>query len=322
MPKSKPYICPRCDYHCNQKKDMKKHFARKTSCPDMNNVVLSPEIMETVLENHKYHEPKDTEKPNIIKQTVNNYNILNNFVVKMDTLSKIDCLLDYKDQPLIGFEDGLEKYFEYRINRLDNDKYHTPYTLDQDRLISIIDDVTKIDRNHIEKLNVIFDKTLRRLKVWSGTEWESFLEEIGAKEIVSLVKSYFLDTYEKYLLIKLHGDGQAGFNRTDIVEHLKIYYQFIGVFSLPPFVVDNNDIDILGHRLIECNDNVLGERYMKIYQEEKSNMKVNQKNQIKRKVINIIKHNTIHNVNELNQIIFELAKVNDDFKEVLLKSYQ
>ena len=70
----------------------------------------------------------------------------------------------------------------------------------------------------------------------------------------------------------------------------------------------------MGHILIENDDFVLGNTYMKMFHEEKSNMKISEKNRIKRKIVNIIKENTIHNIGELNKLVLELLKIDDGFK--------
>ena len=321
-----PYQCPRCEYMCKIRQDIKKHFSRKTICPCKNDIVLTDEIKDFVYINRVYHPPK-LNKQQIVNQSINHYNMLNNFLVQMDPLDKIKHLLEYHDKRLLGFEDRLEVHYSYRVDRMENDKYVTPYMLNQENLLSEIDKLSKIDISHdpenkIGLMNILHDRTMKRLKIWSGFEWESFLEDIGAKEIVSLIKSYFFDIYEKYLLIKLHKDGQAGYDRAKIKEHLEIYYKFIGMFDLFPYIIDVTDSEILGHRLKEDNERFLGETYMCLYQKLKISQKQSELNHIKRSVISILKNNTNHNIDQLNQSISELVKVNRDFKEKIVGQYE
>jgi hypothetical protein len=56
--RSNNYVCPRCNYTTGRKPEMRRHFSRMRPCPDENNLVLTSEIKQIVLDNHKYHPPK------------------------------------------------------------------------------------------------------------------------------------------------------------------------------------------------------------------------------------------------------------------------
>lgn len=56
MPKSDPYVCPRCLYETSLKKNMKKHlYDLKKTCSNKQNVTLTDEIRNIVLECHHYY---------------------------------------------------------------------------------------------------------------------------------------------------------------------------------------------------------------------------------------------------------------------------
>jgi hypothetical protein len=290
----------------------------RNPCSNETGIELTDEVKEYVLKNHKYIPPKFDKQPKTINQTVNMYNVFNNLVTQMDFEQKVNLLMNYQNRKLIDFEDGLNDHFEHRLKKLEQDKYPNGYYLNEDGLLKLIDNVTKIDKDNIEKMNVLFDKTVRRLKLYSCGDWDSYLEDIGCKEVVKLVKSYFLDTYENYLIRNLHCDDTSQ-NRVKLREHLEIYYRFISIFELDPAITNLTDEEILGHVLIEDNEFYLANTYSKLFYDQKKEVKIGDKNKCKRKIANIIKENTQHNLSQLNRTILELLRADSDFKQQLVK---
>jgi len=314
------YICPRCDHETNQRNDMRRHFNRKNKCHDKNNLELTDEIKQTVLDNHRYHPPKKEKETvsNTINQTVNNYNTLNNFIGQMDTCEKISYLLGYENKQLQDLEDSLDKRFEKRIERLNNNSFKVPYQLTSSDFLKIINDVTKIDKRQIECFNIIFDKKINRIKMYRDKQWEPFLLNIGIGELISLIKSYFLDTYENYLVRNIHGTNLNIVYRNSLSNHLNEYYRFISIFDLPPGILGLTDKEILGYDLKENNPNYLEEYCYKIYTDIKNELKIAEKTAIKKQISNIIKENTIQNVDELNKNIFSIMQYDTVFKNKLI----
>jgi RNase P protein component len=278
----------------------------------VNDITLTPDIVQHVLEHRVYHPPK--------RPTVINYNTMNNFIGHMDFEEKMGHLLTYRQKRIEDIEDGLEKKFQYRVDRLEGDKFKAGCYLSLDDLLCVVNDVTRVDRENIERFNILFDKAVKRFRLYRCKSWESFLEDIGVRELVSLIKSYYLDAYEMYLVRNLHTDHPTELNRLKLLEHLEIYYQFISSFDLSPFVVNFTDQEILGHRLVEESENHLAERYLTVYCEQKQRVKPVERNRTKRKIINIVKENTVHNLGELDKILMELLKVDDSFKRQILQS--
>ena len=311
------YVCPRCNYTANRKPEMRRHFTRIRPCSDENNLILTDEIKQAVLDNHKYHPPKPNPTQNVLK-IVNNSNVLNKFVANMCTIDKVNYVLDHQQKRLTCFEDSLENRFENKTNRLLKDKYPGGYFLFEGDFYKLIDSVTKINGDRIEEINFYYKKAVKRFELYSGTTWETFIEEEGANELVRLIKSYFLDTYEQYLIRHLHADSAQNLDRYKLDQHLKIYYRFIAIFELRPSIADLSDQEILGHSLVENNPNYLKEKYMNIFGEKQSELKRSEINATKKKVISIIKENTVHNINELNQVLMELLKENEVFRNHLL----
>jgi hypothetical protein len=280
---------------------------------------LTEEIKETVLKDHIYHLPP--EKPdNTYKQQINNYNMVINMVNGMPFEEKMEHVLCYqKDNKLLDFEDGLETRFSHRIERLENGRYRSGYFLGLDDFLGLINEITLIDENHLYQFNVLFDRVLKRFRLYRCQEWESYLEDVGVKELVSLLKSYFLDTYEMYLVKSLHADSSLVTNRVKLQEHLDIYYRFLAIFDLSPSVQDNTDEDILGHKLVENNDSYLAEKYLGLYYAQRKELKLSEKSGVKRKIINIVKQNTIHNMSLLDKTLKDILKIDESFREQILQ---
>lgn len=138
--------------------------------------------------------------------------------------------------------------------------------------------------------------------------------------MVKLIKGYYLDSYENYLIRNLHSDQFGGPDRTKLHKHLLIYYNFLATFDLIPNVTDLTDLDILGHRLIENNDYYLSGKYTNQYQEQKNKLKQSEKTQITRQIVNIVKDATTANIQKLNQALMEILELDFNFRDELLRS--
>jgi hypothetical protein len=295
---------------------MRRHFNETVNkCPaSSNNIELAEEIKEYILENRVYHIPKKN------SDTIINYNTLNKFIVQMNIPDKINYLLEYQNKRLLDVEDDLEKHFQNRIGRLESDKYQGGYLLSEDGIFDLINKFTKVGQEQFERFNIFYYKAVKRFKLFRGTSWEEFLEDTGARELVALIKSYFLDNYEQYLIKHLHGRDVRCLNRVELKQHLEIYYRFIGIFDLVPYICDLEDQEVLGHRLLEENDNFLAKTYMEVYSDQKKMIKPQERKRTKRKIVDIINGNTIGGVSELNQILTDLLKVNQEFKQHIIDS--
>jgi hypothetical protein len=298
---------------------MKRHFESKKPCQNKTGILLTDEIREHVLTYHTYKVEKKNPKHviNQFNQTVNNYNTLNAFITQMPFPNKINLLMDYQNKKMIDFEDDLEKTFSGQVDRLENNSYPNGYYLDLQGILNLVDIVTKVKKDHLERFNILFDKTVKRLKYFSCGDWDTFLEDIGAKEVIKLLKSYFLDTYEVYLIKNLHGD-ETFLNRVTVKDHLDIYYQFIAALELDPIVINQTDEEILGHRLIEAEEYHLSNKYSSQFHKLKTSVKPIEKNRIKKRISSIIKENTVHNIGELNHVLLDLLNIDDKFAQMIL----
>ena len=303
---------------------MTRHLERIRQCPDKNNLVLTHDVKQVVLLNKIYHKPheKEKEKDKSMGQIIQNYNMLSKMIVDMDFHDKLSYMDQYHNKSIMDIEMNMENYFEGRIKRLEDHTFKTGYFLQEQDFIKIINNITKIDRSNLDRLSIFYQKTIKRIKLFDGSEWESYIEDDGVNELISLIKSYFLDTYEMYLIKNLHKESGTPLNRFQLSECIEIYYRFIAVFSLRPIICDYTDREALGHIICENRDNYLAEKYLNKYNEIKEGLKVYESNKLKRKIISVIKENTIHNTNELDHVLFEILKVNSKFRDQLIDSKQ
>lgn len=327
---SNNYECPRCNYHTPRKYRMSHHFEHlKNPCPNRTGLILTNEIKSEVLKNHVYIKPVENiispsksisrQSPNMtLNQTIHNYNVVNSLVSSMETLEKMHLLLDHQGVRQLDFEDQLELDFQPRLDKMERDEFPTGYSLNHEGLLNLVDGVTKLEESDLQKFNILFDRTLNRVKILSCGKWDNYLEEIGIKEVIRLLKSYFFDSYELYLIKHLQGSDLKK-DRFTLKEHLDVYYKFIGTFDLDPVVCTQSDKSILGFNPKDNNEYHLAEYYGNIFSDIKNSTKVAEKNKVKRTVTNIIKDNSTHNINTLNKIMFDLIKTDNDFFEQLVE---
>jgi len=318
---SKEYICPRCHYKTNRKLNMERHFQRKSVCPNKHNIVLTEEIKSVVLDDCQYH----VEKTDSIIQpgsAVQNYNTFYNIVSSMEPLDKMGLLHSYKDTKTIDIENDLESQFEYRLERLRGNQFRGGYFLSLENLLGIVNNVTQRNIDSVHEINVMFNKVYKKIQLYRGRKWESYIEDEGIKELVSLIKSYYLNDYELYLIKNLYTDQPTGINRFKLQEHLTIYYNFIASFDLMPCIADMDDNDIMGYYLRDSTKTCLTDKYMKVYFDEKKDLKSTEISKLKKKIGNIIRSNTAENLSMLDKVIIETLKVDQNFRNELLKTRQ
>lgn len=310
------YICPRCNHSTVNKADIRRHFKRTRLCPNKNAISLTPDIIETVMKDHIFRVEKvETGKG------INNFNMILGILNGMESLDKVKLINDYQGTKTSDFEDFTEQKFDYIVKRLEGNAPTTGYFLTLDDLFNIVNNCTSREPETGETFNIFFDKVINRLKLYRSRKWESYLEESGIKQVISLLKSYYLDSYELYLIKNLHMESTK-LNRWQFQEHLAIYYQFIAVFDLDPSVKNVEDVEIIGHSPKEDQADSLAKYYSNFYLDQKKELKESISKNIKRKILGIIKDNSVQNVRSLDRTIIELLKIDGNFRNVLLGTRQ
>ncbi len=324
---SKPYRCPRCDYNTMKKSHMRDHLFKKIrKCPATeNDIELTEAIKNYILDNRIYKIPKPPKEPSII-QNIQNNNIMNNYIKNMDDLVKIKKYISYNDIDLLSIEEDMENTFGARVNKLENNKFKFGYNIDENRLFDIIEEICKLRRGDLKKLNIVYDEKMKELNIFKSGSWETLILERGLREVISLLQDYFLNYYEKYLVMKIYlevNEQEKMKYREDIERH----YKLLGCFDLPAYIKDKNDIEILG-KYYDGNEEdfenkdekekfILEEKYLKIYNKVVDDTKKGEINKTKKNIIDIIKNNSKRNMGELNKKVIELWNIDEEFQSKL-----
>lgn len=321
MNQTPPYTCICCGYTTRQKNDMRKHFNKKKPCPKVKNVIeLTDDIKEHILANKIYIIPE--EKPvsinnHIINNYINNNNIITNYISNLDTIDKLNKYMNHTKQELIDFEQSVEERYTSRVKRLEINDFKYGFALKTDDLLEIIDDISSMFKNNnIDYFNIIYDKATNKLKYYDCGVWEEYLINSGLTKIITTIQSYYLDTYECYLIRNIINDFDESYVKISRYnELLQEYYKFIGFFDVAPYIRDKHDGEILNNHL-ETYD--IEEKYYPMYIKIRDKSTKSEINFIKRSVIDIIKRNTSRNINELNTRVFNLFQMDETFKKTFL----
>jgi hypothetical protein len=314
----KPYTCIRCNYQTKDKTKMNNHFyKRKKLCPStLNKIDLTDEIKKEILENRIYHIPKEIKQPTVV-QNIQYNNTMNNFIKNINTIEKLNKYMEYKNTEITSLEDNVQNHFYRRITNLKTDAFKFGYDMGNNRLFDIFEEITKI--RNLQDMNIIYDDKLKELSLFKSGSWETMLIERGIKEILEILKEYFLDHYELFLFRRIYVIEKSEREKQRYKAHLEDYYKFIGTFDLRPIIEEKNDNEILGREQKEEEVKIfrVEEKWVKIYNNLIDNMKRYEINKIKKDIDIIVKNNSNKNLNELNKEIIELLTTDEEFKEIL-----
>lgn len=321
------YCCIRCGYETLYKSSMYDHFYKKRKpCPMLVNVIeLNDEIKQHILDNYIYIIPiNQNEVQNdktliqthndINKQiitTINTNNTINNLITNMDVLDKMKKYMDHKQIELVNFEDKVESKYVAKVKRLDTDSYKYGFQLSSDDFLEIINEISNIcNGESFEHFNILYDNKIKKLKLYEQGTWEEMLLNSGIKKIIQTIQDYYLNSYEQYLMRTLSDTNTSCIKRQQCKEHLQEYYTFIGAFEIPAYVqnMQSNNIE----------ENII-DKYWKLYTTTRDNLKRCEINKTKRDVVDILKRNTIRNIQEMNKKVLDLFKIDEVFKQTMLQ---
>ena len=315
--KKENYACPRCGYTTCHKSSMVTHlFKTKKPCPaQKDDIHLDDTIKNYILENRIYRIPTPQQNASVTNNFINNYNILNNFINKIDPIEKLNQFTNYKHIEVLGIDDTMEDRYGNKVKRLDNDGYKYGFELNLNDLLEAIDEVSRV--RTLEDFNILYCARFDRLKIYDG-EWNEMLVTSGIKRLIETIQDYYWNAYECFLLRKIHNSISS----VEVVrskELLDEYFKFIGCFDVVPFLKNKDDGEILRKEYDDPQhtiDEDYGARYAKIRdQTTKSEI-----NQVRKSVLDIIKKNTLRNIDELNKKVMELFHIDEKFKQQLLNS--
>jgi len=305
----------------------------KRPCQGIANVLeLTEEIKQHVLDHRRYVLETPEAQQRITNQTINYNNTINNFISNLDFVEKVNHLAEHKHIEILDFETKVEELYQTQVERLEKDDFKEGFQLDQSHFNEIIDTLTKAIRGDrreefIQDMNFIYDWKRQRIRVF-GARWEEHLIQQGLTYLVDTIASYYLETYEVYLIRKLIDLKTSIKSRQKYMESLTQYYLFLASFDVMPYVdgkYDNRVIynrgdpeydvapescDFEAHRIVD--------QYLHLYNETKSNMTIAQRRKIQSEVSNIIKSNTRNNITELDKDILGIMNIDNEFKNKLL----
>ena len=325
MPKDN-YLCVRCGFNTKIKNDIRRHFYNlKKICPaTKNNVELTEEIKEYILNNRIYIIPKPTkQKPQIIhnNQIINNYQQINNLITSMDSFEKINKYIKYKNIELLDIDERFNETFELKSNKLKNNKFKY-FHLNLQSIIEIIDEITTI--KDINKLNIFYDNILNKIKIFCDNEWLSFLIDFGIITLINKIQYAYLNSYECYLIRKIINENNYH-SKQELKEILEEYFKFLAWFDIKPYIFKKNNNKILFNdnddKYYESNnDYSIYDDYYKLY--TNIILKINKTEQfkVKKGIESIIKKNMKSFIIELNKKICESLQNDEEFKNDLMKS--
>ena len=319
------YICPRCNYKTLAKPHMRDHFyTRKKVCIDRNDLVLTSEIKEIVLENHIYHRPQKTTTTTTTTATattiINNYNTLNSMIVKLDTTDKLDKLLQYTGKRLIGFDDHAEEIFKADIEKMKKDLPKVTYNLDEQRICQLFDGLTRIKPKEFDTINSFVDKKTNRINLYLYKEWDSYLMADGIDRIMEIMNSTYFSEYELYLIKRIYNKDTDAFTVNESRNYLENFYSFIGIFNLTPDIKGMTDDHLVGHEIKEYNPYYISEECARIYSIQKEKLTKTRINEVKRKFVDIVKNNTSYNTDQINKEVINIMQADEKFKYLIVEA--
>lgn len=330
MPQAKiPYECPRCGYTTQHKPAMRKHlYDLKKVCPGQKSkIVLTTEIKEEVMRDRVYI-IQTTEQDDNGKCTMN----FSNCVFGMDPTAKVEGVLSWsfnasenedssnriKPKP-INFGDHIERIYGEKIQRLEDRSLKYGFQLKQDNFFELVDESIHIKSvNQINQLNLLHIKELNKIAIYHDDEWTYYLFDSGLNQVINILKNYYLESYEKYILYKIFVDKNASPYETNLYKNLlNEYFNFLAIFDVYPSSKDLQNSEFMtGFQ--HDNNFYISDFCMDRYNEEKQALKRCDINRVRKIIGDIIKNNNGANIKLLNQHIIDLAINDESFKTHLL----
>jgi hypothetical protein len=285
-------------------------------CPAcINDIELTDIVKQYILDNRIY-KVKTQQPSNItLNQTINNYNQILNYVNKMDVVDKITKFTEYKQIQLIEFEDHIQQCYQHHVNKLERNKF-IDYQMDERTLMEAIDNLTHT--TDAANMNVVHDVLSDRVRLFQDGEWVSLMFDAGIDELISRVKSCYLDSYETYL-IRRYVHPSSAFKKQQMMERLQDYYKFIVCFELDPVVMGQMDNDIIENGSDRYD---IEERFMGIFRKIRDEIKHCDVMRLRRQVANVIKKNSKASMASLNIQMLELIQADEHFKEIVMGRFK
>jgi hypothetical protein len=240
----------------------------------------------------------------------------------MDTVNKINKYIEHIGIPMIDFEQSIEDKFDAKAKKLENNAYRHGFSMSENDFLEIIDEISNV-HSKIEEFNIVYDHKWQKLKVYESGLWEELLITSGLKKIVEMVKAYYFNAYECYLIRNMMSSSVAISKKQEYKEFLQVYYKFLVAFHILPYEKRQHDNAILyneddDRREEGRNVFTIEEEFLPLYNKIAKSITIGESNALKRSVLEIIKRNSLRNVEDMNNKLLDLINIDPDFKSVLI----
>lgn len=308
-----PYECYRCGYKTFHKEHMRNHLKRKTVCPaTIHSIEMTETIKQEILRSRIYRPPPTPPVTHNISHQVYTQNnigtIMNVICPNLSVEKRLSRFVQYNNKELVCLYDDIENMFEPQVRRFRDDKCFTGYYLDIDKLLEVFERILKLKYDDFTDMNIIYNKDNNNFNILDDTyEWEDFLLERGIKYIIEQVQDGYLHEYERYIVTKIR--SLSGQDQQRYKEYIQEYYKFLASFDMHPLCSYRNK-DINPEFL---TDDVIDEFYT-IYSSVKDNIRVTERNDLKRRFVEMIKSGCERNKRNFYQEFYKLYNTNENFK--------
>jgi hypothetical protein len=292
---------------------------------------LTNDIKECILANRIYHVPKEIivkdESKSKVQQVINNYNVMNNFIGQMDTMTKLNGYMEHKQLAIIPFDYSIEQRFSKAKANLLKGVGHFNYS--REDIIEMIDDLTMIKDKLFEHFNIHIEQN--KVRIYEGGHWKEYHKTHGLRKLVQIVQENIWDTYEVYLIRKMQEKDLNFSDRVQFRSYLQEYYMFLACIGNEPYVRDRPNNQILFSpdddrywedvEYEDVNAHSITDEYMKHFNTWKTELSDRDKERTKRDLLDILQNNNKRNIAELNKVILALINVDATYKEKVLETF-
>jgi hypothetical protein len=238
----------------------------------------------------------------------------------MDTMAKLDKVLQHKQCSLISFEDTV--YNKYGDTRDKLDANIDSHAYKYQDLLDIISVATTTFDNTSE-FNLFYDSKIQKMKMFNNEVWKEFFLSTGIQELLKIIQENVLDCYECYLIRNNENPTTHFTKRAECYKCLEEYYQFLGCFDITPYVSKDND----DNKIIYTSDDErywktggfeLKDRYVGMYQRIKNKLTRKEMDLKKKDIKILLKDSQKNNIEELNKEVLKLICSDDDFRNSIV----
>jgi hypothetical protein len=189
-------------------------------------VELTDDIKKQIMEK-TYHNTPVPAAPTSTSIVVNNITNIVAFLSNMDPFDKYTKFINYKKLEQKGLEELVDETFSRTAARLE--KREIDLGLSRNDFLEMVDKISVC--KNIEDFNIAFDQESSKIKVYHDGVWEEYLVESGLNYILHVIKDYYIDPYEKYLLTNIE-ICKSLFKKQCYQEHLRECYKFLCCFDI------------------------------------------------------------------------------------------